>query len=461
MNRRPDVVGSVSAFIREKKLLSGGETVCVCFSGGADSTALLHIFLALREEYSVSVCACHLHHGIRGEEAYGDAAFCRSLCKEWGVPFFYAEADIPALREKLGCSLEEAGRKARYDWFASLGEREGIDLFATAHQKNDQAETVIQRIIRGTAVEGLAGIPPRRGNVIRPLLSVTRKEIEAYLSENGIACRTDSSNASEEFTRNYIRHTLLPAMEKLNPKVVDAVCRLSVSASEFTEAFDFLEKRLPSEQSEGEELPDAVLKRRFNADYRAASGKTLCAEQSERLLDAVREGNSAPIPLPGGVRAFASSGKVLFRRDASPLPPLEEGILRDGVLLLRGGLIRISFGSDPCAFPQERNEFVYNLSTEFPLRTDGICGMIRYRSRIAGDKLMRFGVNRDVRKMISEKKLPVCLRTVLPVIFDDSGILCVPFVGIADRVYAGEGAKSKWIRVEIDERRAREVSESQ
>lgn len=453
MTRRHSAEETVLGYLRKNELLEQGMHVCVCFSGGVDSTVLLRILLSLREELELRLSACHFHHGIRGEDADRDEAFCASICRELGIPFFQGGADVPALARKTGKSLEEAARDARYAWFFSLGEKEGIDRFATAHHKNDQAETVLFRLLRGTTVAGLQGIPAKRGDVIRPLLALSREEIEAYAREYDLSYCTDETNFSEKYTRNYIRRTVLPTMEKVNPAVTEAIWRLSRYASEDEAALCAL---LPPYQASQPVtgLPVALLRRVVARNFMIETGKTLCYTHLDELCRSIQAGKNGFVGLPGGYRAVISRGTLRYEVSTSePMPPLEPGILQEGETLLCGGALRITLrrGGEPIsAYSSHDEEFVYNLSIEIPLSCDGICGMIRYRCRQNGDRLRMRGVNRSVKKLFTESKLPVFLRDRVPVFYDDEGVLCIPFVGIADRVYMRAQSPAAFLlRVEI------------
>lgn len=208
----------VGATVDRFSMLSPG-CVTVCLSGGADSVALLRVLLELRERYSLTVAAVHVHHGIRGEEAERDEAFCEALCAGLNVPLSVRRVDVPALARESGDSLELAARKARYAVFEALHAEYG-GVFATAHTLNDNAETVIHAFLRSRSPSSLCGIPPVRGFYVRPLLERTRAEVEAYLAALGQQFVTDSTNADERYTRNFIRRSLLPLMEKQNPALL-------------------------------------------------------------------------------------------------------------------------------------------------------------------------------------------------------------------------------------------------
>ncbi|MBR5088999.1 MAG: tRNA lysidine(34) synthetase TilS [Ruminiclostridium sp.] len=210
--------------VRRYGMLNEGDTAVVGLSGGADSCALLLVLLELRETLGITVRACHINHNLRGEESDRDEMFVRELCARRGVPLTVFPVDVRASVEKHE-SIEEAARRLRYDRFGQMC-AEGAKL-ATAHTANDNAETVLMNLIRGTGTKGLAGIPPVRGAFIRPIIFCTRADTEEYCRKNGIDFVTDSTNLSDDCTRNRIRHRIIPALEEFNPSFIAAVTRMT------------------------------------------------------------------------------------------------------------------------------------------------------------------------------------------------------------------------------------------
>lgn len=204
-------------------LLSGKEVI-VGFSGGADSAALLNLLW----EAGAPVLAAHLNHGLRGEESDRDEAFVRGFCKERGIPLQVRKRDIGALAKERGLGLEECGREERYAFFEELCREcsEGAQI-ATAHTLSDNAETVLLHLSRGAGTAGLCGIPPKRDNIIRPLISCSRSEVEAFCKERGLGFVTDSTNKCDDYSRNFIRNNIVPLFKKLNPEFEGAVFRAS------------------------------------------------------------------------------------------------------------------------------------------------------------------------------------------------------------------------------------------
>ena len=199
--------------IEQYGMLCQGDTVAVGVSGGKDSVALLHMLCALRQTYALKLCAVHIHHGIRGAAADADAQFVKNLCRELDVAFRCFHYDVPALAKSRGISEETCGRNVRYEAFESIG----ADKIATAHTLSDSVETMLFHLARGSGSKGLCGIPPVRGNIIRPLIACTSDEVLAYLEKNGFAYCEDVTNLSEEYSRNFIRLSLIPLFQKINP----------------------------------------------------------------------------------------------------------------------------------------------------------------------------------------------------------------------------------------------------
>lgn len=201
-----------------------GETVLVGFSGGPDSVCLLHFLHYLSGKKHFELVAVHVNHGLRGAAAEADARFCRDLCRQIGVPLLTYKKAVRALAKKLDLSLEHAARKARYEAFVQAAKKTGASKIALGHHLDDQAETVLLNLLRGTRVEGLCGIPLRRAlskntEIVRPLLCVTRAEVEEYIKVNQLSFVTDQTNCDEAYTRNWIRRQLLPLLEKKQPKI--------------------------------------------------------------------------------------------------------------------------------------------------------------------------------------------------------------------------------------------------
>ena len=206
------------------RLIGRADAVLVGFSGGADSVCLLHFLRYLAAEKHFALAAAHVNHGLRGKAAQADQRFCRQLCKELGIEFLTLKTDAKKYAEKFHLSPEHGARKARYEAFVKLARKWGANKLALGHQLDDQAETVLLNLLRGTKAKGLGGIPVRRPlakgiEIVRPLLCITRDETESYLQHNGLTHITDQTNFEDVYTRNWIRATLLPLLETKQPQI--------------------------------------------------------------------------------------------------------------------------------------------------------------------------------------------------------------------------------------------------
>ncbi len=240
-----DTVIRVERYCMQQQLLVRGGRVLVALSGGADSVCLLYLLKQLQSKWQLQLAAAHLHHGLRGAEADADLVFVRELCHTLDISFYEKKVDVATFAKEQGCSVETAGRKLRYAFLEEAAQRFAVETIpivqrvcienqaeerhvriATAHHKNDQAETVLMHLLRGSGGRGLAGILPKRNHIIRPLLCLTREEIEGYLKQNEIPFRTDSSNLCSDVTRNRVRLELLPHLAReYNPEIVETLCR--------------------------------------------------------------------------------------------------------------------------------------------------------------------------------------------------------------------------------------------
>ena len=233
------MIAKIRQFITEYKLLAPGDNVIIGLSGGADSVCLFRILTKLREEMNLNLIAVHIHHGIRGEEADSDEKFVYNLCKNHNVDFISEKYDIPAISKTTGESEEECGRRIRYEVFAKIAGQYANSKIAVAHHMNDQAETVIFRMVRGTGIKGIGGMKPRNGNIIRPLLCVTKKEIVSYLQDINEQYCIDSTNEDVRYSRNYIRKELLTRLEEVNPSITEHIFWLSDEANQVYEYMIF------------------------------------------------------------------------------------------------------------------------------------------------------------------------------------------------------------------------------
>ncbi len=329
--RLPFLVVAVDRALRAAGMPLQGGTLVVGLSGGADSVALVDALASLRRRRGFRLVAAHLDHGLRPGSAE-DAAFCAALCARLDVPFRTGTADVRARAERERGGLEQAARRERYTFLRRVKDEEAAAAIAVAHTRDDQAETLLLRLLRGAGATGLGGMRPRNGDVVRPLLAVSRQEVLAHLRERGLAWREDPSNADPAHRRNRVRHELLPYLEaRFNPGIRAALARtaslLADEAAHVRAEAEALVARIAREEDGALALRRATLAEAPAAVARAAIRQALLrcgglaqvgALHVERILQLARA--KAPsgrrLPLPGGREARFTRDDVRFEKRA-------------------------------------------------------------------------------------------------------------------------------------------------
>lgn len=437
----------------EYHLLDNSNGLLVGFSGGADSSALLRLLSDECRNRRIFLKAVHIHHGIRGAEADRDADFCGSVCASLGIDFELIKADIPSMAEKSGRGLEETARDFRYSEFARLiAADDRLDRVATAHNSDDNAETLLFNLIRGAGLSGLSGIPPIRRlgeyKVIRPLLSVTKAEILDYCREKSIDFIHDSTNDDTVYTRNFIRHELIPMIGRLNPAFSESARRLTKLARIDEEYLEAKAHELLDGTRTAESIASAhraIASRAVVLMYKEISGAALEAVHIDSILSLCESGRGE-ISLPDRVTAGIRSGKLCFTRNKRELP--------DGFIFeLQTGVnrFRLSDGTDFAVFLSKTTNFsddeekdneklkkIYNLSIRTELNSDTINHMLFVRSKRDGDSYVSGKMTRKLKKLFNDRGLDEHTRRALPILSDDEGILWVPGFQPADRAKGGD-----------------------
>lgn len=421
--------------------LDRGKSYLLGLSGGADSVCLFH--LLKMGGYSFS--AAHVNHGIRGAEADRDEEFCRELCRENGIEFYLLRRDVPALAKESGTSLEEAARNVRYSFFEEIMREKNIPVLLTAHNADDNAETLLLSLVRGCSPSGACGIAPTRklgfGVVERPILACGKKDIVAFCRENSFDFVTDSTNADVSYPRNRIRQNILPELEAINPEFLAAFARFTELAradSEFLdrEAEKYADALILDEIAS---LPHPVASRAL-AIAAHRSGASPEAVHIEKMMEMAKKG-SGSLSLPGSVRAECRGGKIIFlsntrEKQASIYPDYEPIALNFGENIIPHGKLTLVSGELTNDSAQ-----IYNLSTSALINLDRIKGKIYVRPRREGDRILLCGMHKSLKKLISEKLSCLSLeeRRALPVICCGEEIIWVPGLEVAD-TYAGRSA---------------------
>lgn len=311
--------------IKEHGLIMPGQRVLTALSGGSDSVCLLHVLKSLQDELDFRLYAAHLNHSIR-PEADSDSRFVADLCKRLDIKCFIKKLDIRDMAKKRHISEELCGREERYKFFEEIAAQSNIDLIATAHNKNDTAETVLMHIIRGSGIDGQRGIAYKRGNIIRPLLDVQKADIESFCRENGYEFVTDKTNSETIYTRNRVRLRLIPMIcRDFNPAFVDTLVRNSKIIDEDAEYLECEAKKLYGEIVSGgsadaerlRALPPAMARRVINIMYRefAGGGNNLQSVYCESIMKLLRTGASGKhVDLCNETELALEAKRAFFRK---------------------------------------------------------------------------------------------------------------------------------------------------
>ena len=418
--------------------------MCVALSGGADSVSLLCALYELRDQLGVTLSAVHINHCLRGDESEGDEQFVRSLCAQLGVPLSvhrFAVADIAAERKQ---SIELCAREVRYGVFDSLI-ADGIKV-ATAHTADDNLETVLINLTRGTGLHGIGGIPPVRGGIIRPICLCTRDDVEQYLADTGRSFVTDSTNSDTDITRNRMRHLVVPQLRQINPVVSRSVLRLSQQCRSLADMVDRMAARLLSEADCGGKWRLSVLtdaeRPVLTVALKIAAEQTLGADADaghiDRLCQLVQRGRGR-LQMSGGF-ALADGDCLQFAEKARFARNEHTAELQMGDNFIGGYKVSV------CA---QNTQIVHKKNAQSAICCAKINGKLVLRTRRPGDIIHLVGrPGKSLKKLFNEHAVPLIERDRLPVIADDSGVVWVHRFGCDRRVKSDGCAKCIAITVE-------------
>lgn len=422
--------------VEKYNMINDGDSIVVGLSGGADSCALTMFLAGLIKKYGIKITAVHINHGIRGAEADSDEAFARAFCDRLGVDFTAYHCDVPAEAKKRGIGEEEAGRLVRYEKFRETAKNIGADKIAVAHNLNDTAETLMMNLCRGSGLKGLGGIQPVSGNIIRPLIYCSRKEIEDYCTENGIEFRTDSTNLENDYTRNKIRNMLFPWLkENINPS---ADMNMTKTASILREEEEFLERLAERAYDEAviERTPDritldarklakqdTVIRKRV---IRSALGEI---RQDTRNIGRTHTEDAEMILMGQTGKMINLPGNICVRKSYDILD------IYSGREEKKEFCYDIPYGKK--IYVPEMDRFVLlaekrqslpdnciNVYTK-KIDYDKIKDRIQLRTRRKGDVLSIKGGNKKIKDIFIDDKIPAEKRDTFPLIADGNSIIAV------------------------------------
>jgi len=457
-------------------MLAKGDRVVVAVSGGVDSTVLLYILMGVKGEYHLDLIVAHLNHSMRGEASRRDARFVEALAKRLGLPFEGRTVDLPSILKAEKTSPQLAARRARYTFFEETLKRYGANRIATGHTRDDQVETVLMRFLKGTGLRGLRGIPPIRGVYIRPLLEISRTEVERYATEQKISYMVDSSNEDTRYLRNRIRRELIPLMEKnYNPRIKDDLARFAFLMARDEgymegEVDKVYSKTTLRQDEDGitfnlkeiQKLPEALVARVFIKGVEEVSGSPLYSYHIEDILDLISKGGaSGSIDLPYGLTLYKEYDLITLTREAPiATPSFEKGLNVPGTTTIEeigktfkatilcnqtpGDLMIPSNSNPESSSGQTPNSnvayFDYN-----KLNTPLIV-----RNFIAGDRFRPLGMDgtKKIKELFIERKVARSKRGEIPIVLSGREIIWV--VGLREADWAKlQNDTRKVLKIEV------------
>lgn len=400
------MLNKLTAFIRKYDMIAPGDHVICAVSGGADSVALLFGLYLLKEKLQFSLSAAHFNHNLRGAESDRDEAFVKEFCDRYDIPLHIGRGEVKA-REK---GLEAGAREARYAFLRTLPGK-----IATAHTADDNAETVLLHLVRGTGLKGLCGITPVGENLIRPMLSVTRAEVETFLTEYCLPHITDSSNNTDQFLRNRLRHHVMPLLKEENPRISENVSAMALSLHREEETLAHLAQQAYTTDTLKLRQMDNAIRSRVLELFLKKSGVKEPERSHIALAESLvfSENPSAKARFPGGVtieRCYDTLRVVLAENALQPIKIAVPGVTEIGDFRI-------------ICRPAEE---IINTTDTF---TVAVQGKVTLRPRCTGDEMRLPGGTKTLKKLFIDKKIPASDRANVPVLADESGILGVFGIG--------------------------------
>ena len=428
---------AAKALSTEYDMLPRGGKVLCAVSGGADSICLLHLLHRLSADGDFQVCAAHYHHGMRGADADADAAFVEGFCRERSIPCVVEHGDVYSEARNRGLGVEETGRVLRYEFLHRTAEQLGCNRIAPAHNADDNLETLLLHLTRGAGLHGLAGIPPRRGELVRPLLTMPRADIEAYLEAHGIPHVEDSTNADDSYARNKLRHQVIPVLRELNPRLTERCAEtmgylradndyLNAQAAMACAHARWAEDDLVIEAHYIADLPAAIAPRAVRRLLEmTGDGNTDCsAAHLKAVVDlAVGEDPSAVAFLPNGRLAQRVYKELLITTQADNPVMTPCPLNTDGETAPEGTDWRCACRPVLCPPAGEERAGAWYLSRE-------VQGTPVLRPRKTGDELALPGRDtKTLKKWMIDEKIPRRDRDRIPVLADERGVLAAAGLG--------------------------------
>lgn len=432
------MIKKVEDFIIDNNMIKAEEKILVALSGGPDSVCLLHILYSLKEKLNINLGAIHINHMLRGEEALEDERYVSDICEKLGIDCYIERIDINKVASENNISLEMAGREERYKAFENIRERYGYDKIAVAHNANDQAETILMRMMRGTGLEGLVGIKAiRGGGIIRPILCLNRNEIESYCAENHLMPRIDKSNMERVYSRNKVRLDILPYMkENFNKDIIDTLNRMALILSKDNEYIEEQSKKCYEEYckytndkliikqdlfiKEKEAIVTRVIKRAFKEI--SNSHQNFEMKHIYDVIDLYNRGTGKSINLTNSIIAENTYGDIIFKKKKNVKNVKKEtevSVMKESIneeIEFKNYIIKMEVIDKEKGIEFSNNPLIKLFDY------DKIEERIVIRTRKDGDKMKPLGIKgtKKLKDIFINLKVPKEERDIIPLIcFDD------------------------------------------
>ena len=400
------MLNKLQQFIRTYDMVHSGDHIICAVSGGADSMALLFAMKLLADKLNIQVSAAHFNHHLRGAESDADAAFVADFCDGYHIPLYNGEENVVAGKK----GLEAAAREARYTFFRTLP-----GIVATAHTADDNAETVLMNIIRGTGLKGLGGISPVKPNLIRPMLSVNRADVTAFLQEYHVPHIEDSSNATDDFLRNRLRHHIMPLLKKENPRFADNTSDMALRLRDEEALLSTITADVTSVSAL--KKMERGQRARCLESFLKSSGVKEPESEHIKLLDKLvfSDNPSAKASFPNGVCISRNYDELEACLPLHAITPTK--LVNPGTTVLKELGISVTCGTN------EDPECVYAYFVE-------PSGDIYIRGRRAGDSMRLHGGSKTLKRLFIDRKIPASKRNSVPIFADENGVLAVLDMGV-------------------------------
>ncbi len=430
-----DLTRKILRLIREEGMIGESDRVLLGFSGGVDSATLLFVLTEIRKEIPFDLAVAHVNHLLRQGESERDEAFTRDTALRYGIPHFLERADVKGYAASMGLSLQHAGRDIRYRFFNETADRQGYTKIAVAHNLDDQVETFLLRLAKGTGIRGLISIPPARDRIVRPFLHTYRSEIASYAAARSISFVSDSSNAKTVYERNFIRHRIIPLFNELNPAFKEKVISLLADLTGINGFFDgkkdsFFARHV--REYDGDTLVPVAALRKLDEETRfrviseiAASLAPVFVPLREhiRLIEKVvaSEKPNLRLSLPSPLRMRKTYGKLIFTTKEAPETPMQTFPLEEGknpIAPLGMDIVLKTLKKRPSSYPRNAFTAYFDLDKVESLAV---------RTFRPGDRFSPLGMSQSVKikDFFISQKIPLERRRLIPLLLSGDTIIWV------------------------------------